>query len=108
MPAVIDPLREADWVVETARMGEQHRLLFEDFFRYNQTQKSMEEEARKITSTTNQLGWSKTRRMKRIACMPKSLFILLREFDPEITANTKEGHRKMDRFLLRHPEFSVR
>lgn len=108
MSSVIDPLREADWVVETSRMGEQHEVLWEDFFRYNQTQKSMEEEARKITSVSNQIGWTGNRRMKRIACMPKSVFVLLRAFDPEIVANTKEGHRKFDRFLLRHPEFRVR
>ena len=100
---------EIDWVVNTAqdpRVNHYHR--FEDWYLYNQDQKSMEAESLKVSTIRNQIGWTKHGRMKRIGSMPLHVFTVIRKLDPEFATATKAGKRKYYRFLLRHPQFTVR
>ena len=109
MANVIDQFKEHSWIVNTAQTQDNlytHR--WEDWYRGKETQDSLEREAKKISSIRKQIGWSNRNLMKRIASMPLFLFHILREIDKEMFANTKEGRKRFDRFLIRNPECSVR
>ena len=100
---------EIDWVVETAQKeGTNYFRRFEDWYREKQTQESMEQETRRVSTLHRQIGWSEGKNLKRIASMPTHVFSILRQIDPEFGRNSKEGKAKMYRFLARHPMFSVR
>lgn len=100
---------EIDWVVNTAqRAGVNHLDRFEDWYAYNQDQKSMEAESLKVSTIRNQIGWCGAETMKRIGSMPLHIFVAIRKIDPEFATATSGGKRKFYRFLLRHPQFTVR
>ena len=109
MPSLGCEWNEIDWVVAAAETpGTNHFRRFEDWYLWNQLQKSSEAETRKVSSIRTQLGWSSGKLFKRIASMPLHLYMILHRIDPEFGRNTKEGRAKMYRFVQRHPEFSVR
>lgn len=100
---------EIDWVIETAQKdGVNYFHRFEDWYREKQTQDSMEDEARRISTMHRQIGWSQSKNLKRIMSMPLHVFHIIRQIDPEFARNTKEGKSKVYRFLQRYPMFSVR
>jgi len=100
---------EIDWIVSASK----HEAAF-NYQRYhqwveeNQSQKQMEEEVKKVSSIRKGIGWTEEGCMKRIASMPFHLYAILRRVDPEFGRNTPEGKKKFYRFLLNHPEFSVK
>lgn len=101
--------KEIDWVVETAQKeGTINFHRFEDWYREHVTQKQMEDEVKRVSTMHRQLGWSRGKTMKRIMSMPLHVFNILRQIDPEFARNTPEGKKKVYRFLLRHPMFTVR
>ena len=68
----------------------------------------MEAEALKVSTIRNQIGWTHEGMMKRIASMPLHLFDIIRKINPEFATPTKDGKASLYRFLLAHPEFTVR
>ena len=109
MVSVREAFKEHSWVVKTAQTIDDYNIRrFEDWYRWNQDLKSMEEESRKVSNIRKQIGWTNANYMKRVASMPLNVFVMLKNLDPELFANTKEGMKRFDRFLLHHPEFSVR
>ncbi len=109
MSNVADTFKEHSWVVKTAQTIDDYNIRrYEDWYRWNQDLRSMEAEAKKVSSIRKNIGWTNAGFMKRIASMPLNVFMMLRKLDPEMLANTKEGMKKFDRFLVAHPEFSVR
>lgn len=100
---------EIDWIVSTAQQpGVNHYQRFEDWYRWNQDQKSMEAETLKVSTIRNQLGWSNMGLFKRVASMPYHLFVAIRKIDPEFSTGNGPGKKKLYRFLMRHPQFTVR
>lgn len=101
--------KEIDWVVETAQQESSnyfHR--FEDWYAQHQTQKSMEDEIKRVSTMHRQLGWTHGKTMKRIMSMPLHVFMILRAIDPDFARNTPDGKKKVYKFLARHPMFTVR
>ena len=39
--------------------------------------------------------------------MPTHIFMIMKRLDPEFATQTKEGKRKLLKFLMQRPEFSV-
>src|SRR3990172_2313838 len=95
---------EIDWVIDTAQKeGTNYFPRFEDWYREKQTQESMEQESRRVSTMYRQIGWSQQKTMKRIMSMPAHVFHILRQIDPDFARNTKEGKAKVYRFLQRYP-----
>lgn len=100
---------EIDWVCEAAQKESSNNFnRYCDWFDVHQDQLTLEKEAHKVSTAYKQLGWSEGKSVKRIMCMPLHLFNILRRIDPDFGRNTPEGKKKLYKFLLRHPEYSVK
>ena len=101
--------REIDWIVETAQKPETcHYRRFEDWYREEQDQKSMEREALKVSTIRNQVGWTHGGMFKRVASWPLHIFMMIRKVHPEFARNSPDGKRLLYKILARYPMFTVR
>ena len=101
-------LSDLEYIAETAQ--DPRTVNFSrycDWYEYRQSQQSIEEELRKVTSIHTKLGWTDRGMMKRVASMPLHVFVLLRKIAPEFSTATPEGKKLLHKFLLRRPEFST-
>lgn len=101
-------LSDLEYIAETAQDPRtvQYRR-YCDWWDYRQSQQSLEEELRKVTSIHTKLGWTDKGMMKRVSSMPLHVFVLLRKIAPEFSTATPEGKKLLHKFLLRRPEFST-
>jgi len=99
---------EIDWICDTAQQpGTRFHDRYCDWFDWHTDQVNYEREVKKISTAKNQLGWSEGGKLKRVACMPTHIFMIMKRLDPEFATQTKEGKRKLLKFLMQRPEFSV-
>lgn len=99
---------EIDWIVDAAQNPVSNNFVrFAEAVRWNQDQKSLEDEHRKISSIRKTGGWTAEGRMKRIGSMPLHIFNLMKRIDREFAANTPRGKALYLKFIKRYPLFSA-
>ncbi len=99
---------EIDWICDSAQDPASNNYnRYCDWFDWHTEQKDYEREVKRISTAKAQLGWSAGGTLKRVACMPLHIFNIMKRIDPEFATGTKDGKKKLLKFILQRPEFAV-